>query len=126
MSYGPCEEEESCRTGSEERWPSMFAHAMGHGVFRRERWRGGRREKKARGERKKNPLKESGGHMSSSLLSILVLQDLKLNIDAEDEDKVEQGLNGGEKMSVSLTPACSPGCKGKDDDPDLQSQAPLS
>lgn len=53
MSYGPCEEEESCRTGSEERWPSMFAHAMGHGVFRRKRRRGGRREKKVRGERKK-------------------------------------------------------------------------
>lgn len=83
-------------------------------------------EKSKRGAKKKNPLKESGGHMSPSLLSILVLQDLKLNIDAEDEDKVEQGLNGGEKMSVSLTPACSPGCKGKDDDPDLQSQAPLS
>lgn len=66
MSYGPCEEEESCRTGSEERWPSMFAHAMGHGVFRRKRRRGGRREKKVRGERKKkkNPLKKSGGHMS--------------------------------------------------------------
>lgn len=82
--------------------------------------------KKQEGSEKKNPLKESGGHMSPSLLSILVLQDLKPNIDAEDEDKVEQSLNGGEKMSVSLAPACSLGSKGKDDDPDLQSQAPLS
>lgn len=81
------------------------------------------REKGKRGE-KKSPLKESGGHMSPLLLSVFVLQDLMLNIDAKDENKVEQGLNGGKKMSVSRTPSCSSGSKDKDNDPDLQSQAP--
>lgn len=79
----------------------MFAHAMGHGVFRRKRQRGGRREKKTRGEREKNPLKKSGGHMSPLLLSVLLLQDLMLNFDSEDENKVEQAVNGGKKRSVS-------------------------
>lgn len=99
-------------------WDTVFSEESGGGE--------GAERKKQEGSEKKNPLKESGGHMSPLLLSILVLQDLKLNIDAENEDEVEQGLNGGEKMSVSLTPACSPSSKGKDDDPDLQSQAPLS
>lgn len=81
-------------------------HGMGHGVFRRKRRGGGRREKKARGERKKNPLKESGGHMSPLLLSVLVLQDLMLDIDAQDGNKAEQGLDGGKKTSVSPTLSC--------------------
>lgn len=46
-------------------------------------------------ESKKNPLKESGGHMSPLLLSVLVLQDLMLNIDVEDK-KLDRGLNGGQ------------------------------
>lgn len=98
-SYGPREEEEPRRTGSGKRWPSVFAHAMGHDVFRRKRRRGGRGESKARGERKekkKSPLKESGGHMSPLLLVVLVSQDLMLKIDAEGGNKVDRGLNGGQ------------------------------
>lgn len=62
-------------------------------------------EKGKRGE-KKNPLKESGGHMSPLLLSVLVLQDLMLDIDAQDGNKAEQGLDGGKKTSVSPTLSC--------------------
>lgn len=78
-------------------------------------------EKGKRGEKKKPPLKESGGHMSPLLLSVLVLHDLMLNVDAEEGNKVEQGLNGGKKMSVSRTPSCSSCSKDKDNKLDLQS-----
>lgn len=54
------------------------------------------------------------------------MQDLTLNVDAEDENKLEQGLNGGKKMSVSLTPSCSSDFKDKVNSPDLQLQALLS
>lgn len=47
--------------------------------------------------------------MSPLLLSVSVLQDAMLNTDAEDENKVEEGLNGGEKMNVSRTPSCFQG-----------------
>lgn len=76
-----------------KRWPSVFPHAMGHDVFRRKRQRGGcwGVEGKRGEERKekKNPLKESGGHMSSLLLGVLVSQDLMLKIDTEDVNKVD-------------------------------------
>lgn len=98
-------------------WDTVFSEESGGGEGA---------ERKRQEGREKTPLKESGGHMSPLLLSVFVLQDLMLNIDAKDENKVEQGLNGGKKMSVSLTPSCSSGSKDKDNDPDLQSQAPLS
>lgn len=63
----------------------MFAHAMGHDVFRRKEGRvqeGG-----------KKPLKKSGGHMSPLVAQGLLLQDCTLNIDAEDENKVSGVLN---------------------------------
>lgn len=60
MSYGPLQRGGSCHTGSEERWPSMFAHAMGHDVFRgtagavegAEGEGSGRKEKRGREEKR--------------------------------------------------------------------------
>lgn len=83
-------------------------------------WRGGG------GKEKKNPLKESGDHMSPLLLRVLVLQDLMLNIDVEDKN-LDRGLNGGQFWDESSSKPCSLfGSMGKDNDPDLQSQAALS
>lgn len=62
-------------------WDTMFSEEKW--------WRGGG------GKEKKNPLKESGDHMSPLLLRVLVLQDLMLNIDVEDKN-LDRGLNGGQ------------------------------
>lgn len=64
--------------------------------------------------------------MSPLLLCVLVLQDLILNIDVEDK-KLDRGLNGGQLRDESSSkPFSLFGSMGKDNDPDLQSQAGLS
>jgi len=101
----------------------MFAHAMGHNVFRGTAgavgggeqwfgeggwgWRGiGRREEE-------KGLKGSGGHMSQLPLSAWILKAFVLNIDTEVENKTcpntEAGWWTGEDRSQTrLPPTTSP------------------
>ncbi len=71
-------------------WDTMFLEEQ------QEQWRGWRVEGKRRDGGEK-ALKESGGHMSSLLLSAGILQPYVLNISAEAEiNPVQiQGLGGG-------------------------------